>query len=344
MILALALSLAVGAPGAQDSSAEVGLRWGRVACVGPSESLAVETAGGTTHLDPGLGPGERLELVVPFAFPSVLCAAPPADPLRAGDAAGEASARWSGWLPAGQAPPVPLGLRARPRPPYGGEPPRAGAVELLLAAAGALGVLACRRRPLAALLVGAGATLALAGWLRRRDPPGPQACQRVLEGELGTRTWWCVDVGSWLALEAESALALRPHPAGRRVELEPARAAGGSWRWTARVERGWLDAARPCEPGLRALAPTCNGWGPIARAWTRPAGGGAWLDHGAWELGEPLGPGVPGTPPGWLASGAPPGRGVLVARLGPGAWSGSPTLVEGVVWLRFAGFERPESH
>jgi hypothetical protein len=72
------------------------------------------------------------------------------------------------------------------------------------------------------------------------------------------------------------------------------------------------------------IAPERNGWEPLAETWTRDPRG-TWRAHGAWALDAPLPPArddvAPhGSPPGWLASALPPGRGVLLARTAGGTW------------------------
>lgn len=324
------------APGVQRSR----LARARMGVEGPLESAVLDQGrAGRTVLEGPLLPGERRELVVPL----------PSRPL--GDRPPEVpdGVRFLGWVEDPAGPPLPPSLSARPRPPVGEAISRAGGAALALVGAGALLVVAARRRPPLALglglglAAGAGAAQTLVG-----GESGPPPPVRVLEGDGPSGVWLQVD-------GAFQSLAGPPRP-GLRLEARPA-SAPLEWRvplsatppgavplWRAHLTGGRLWRLVPLDPGGRALTPGANRWGDLAETWTRGAQGG-WHARGPWSRGAPLPPPAGGSsgsgPPGWLAAGLPQGVGVLVARAGPRTWGGEDGVEPppAVVWVRLVGFE-----
>lgn len=318
---------------------------------GPLEGVQHrDRLGGRLRIEQRLLAGEERRLVVPLARrpDPDLEPAPELEalgPQGAGGAPGGGSASVLGWIEEDL--PGNAALRARPRPPVAtdrGGPSPAALGTLALAA---VVVAALRRRPSLALL-GALALVLPAIGLQLRAGPGPARTVRVLEGLRPGGAWLQVDTAPGnLRLEARPAGAL-----GLEVWPEPGPGAGP--RWTVRPRPGQVDLwvldlpdhrlslLGELDPGARTLDPDLNLWGPLEEVWVRSPEG-IWSAHGPWGPGQalPAAQDPSGGPPGWLASRLPQGRGVLVARLGPGAWSGR-TLERGEepreVWLRLVGF------
>jgi hypothetical protein len=202
----------------------------------------------------------------------------------------------------------------RLRPPVGRAVVRLRAPELALALASGVLLVGLRRRPAWSAGFGLLAGVVLGLLARGRGP---------VRVSLDVLEWRASDDVALRTRGAHGQLEL----AGAALEVDPP---GGpiSITWeargtgTARAGAGLftLALARPPDLGRRA-----NDAMPLRAVWTRSREG-AWTERGPWARGDALPSGRPGVPPGWIASGLPPGEGVLVAE---GRES----------WLRCLGFE-----
>ncbi len=329
MIAALLLALAppggaaVPAGGPRATLGSVLLR-----VPGPApEELRLDAGLGPTRLRAGVGPGERLDLWVPFLWALDRPGAPSAASLGLEAATVEVvpgAARLPGdWRD------LPAALRGRPLPPLERAPLRPGPAQAAGLATALLAVLALRRRPALALAAGlAGAVLV--GSHSGGGAAAPREV-RVLEGDGESGRWLLVRsaVGR-LALGADATGWLEVRPADRPLEVVAVRR-GGLLSTACEAPGGELHLRR------ERVAPTAPGRSDpgghaFRRVWVREPGEG-WTPRGAWAGAGPLPPptGEVGDPPGWLAAGLPQGVAVLVGELeGAG---------EGGSWLRMAPFE-----
>lgn len=305
-ILSLALLAGLaGEAGAQDLLLPV-----EVEVRGPRTELCLDARRAETRVDLQLGAEERLRLQVPLEVFGALSW----DDVRG---LGE-EARVVGLPP--EVPDwaeLPRGLRTRSLPPLEEAPARPSAAHLGLFIAGALLVLASRRRPPLALAVGLAGAVGLLFLPRGPSAPGTAS---VLEGLAGEPR----------ALEVR----------GARERLELGTTGPAWWRTLPSSRRRGLDVlARDGRARVFGVAPGSrvfgfqpvpspdldrarNGLDDLARAWLREAGGD-WVPLGTWELGAPLPLPEPGDsamgggrPPGWLAAGLPSGSSALVGELG----------------------------
>lgn len=327
MIL-LALALGLGAAG------ENRLWWGEVALRGPVEAAVVRHDDGASALARAVPAGTERTVRVPLGarVPGDEPARLPRE-LDATEVSGSGAARFAGWLepqPASAWKSVTPGLRARGLPPVadGGARPSAADLAIVLAAC-ALGF-GLRGRDGARFLVGAVAGGVL--WFL----PGAEAepVVEVYEGE-GTDSWVVVTRATDRLALRGSELRLEVDPPRRPVDFR--REAGGSpaseGRWVGSSPRTRLTSWSV--PVAVELSRDANRFRSLAACWLRdPAGG--WRALGRWELGRGL-PGEAGgepgeaPPPGWAASGLPPGRAVLLGRA-----EGVGTDRE--TWIRWVGF------
>ncbi|MAB80816.1 MAG: hypothetical protein CMJ89_15820 [Planctomycetes bacterium] len=307
------------------------LWWVELEVEGPARALRIEAGeDGVTKLEGGVERGEAFRRTVPVPFSSPLGASG----LSVGVLprvvwSGEGEARLLGWSadqPAAILTRTHRALLARPRPVPGPARPRAstGALLALLALTGLSAGL--RKRPLAAGVVcGVGA---LVLWGASARPPDAPETVRVLEAGMGPRALEVTAARNVLALPTQTdRLEVDPPGVVLSIALDPHRA--GSVR--VRAEGALLRALRAADPPV--LTPTKNDWQDMAQVWTR-SGEGAWRHHDAWPRGEALPSASDETeqdpsPPGWLASGLAPGRGVLLGRC---------DAPRGSLWLRLSGW------
>jgi len=270
---------------------------------GPLEVVSLDGVRVPTRVLAELAPGETITVRVPW-----LPMDADADPKLQGiDGAG--GARVEAVLPAPGLAPGASARRPLPRPVE--TPARVPMVSWWVFAAGLCAVLAARRRPMAAALIGAvfGAGL----WaLPQSEPERPVVA--VLE--VGSSGAWWVHVGTG---------ELEP-PASTGLELET-RPEGASWEWIVdardpSLPKRWARASETTALVARSPGPTevrldaaANGFEDLNELWRRSPEG-EWSRHGSWDVGEPLPPAVGGgLLPTWLRSGASPGAEVWVGRL-----------------------------
>lgn len=295
---------------------------------GPApQELRLDAGVGPTRLRAGVGPGERLDLRVPFLWgldrpgaPSAAALGLEGVPVDLVPGAARLPGAWRD---------LPAALRGRPLPPLERAPLRPGPAQAAALAAALFAVLGLRRRPGLALAAGiTGAVLVVS--LPGGAVSAPREV-RVLEGDGDSGRWLLVRsaVGR-LELGTEATGWLEVRPADRPVELAAVRSAGllsavleaPGAQLHLRQERVAPRAPGRSDPGGHAFR----------RVWVREPGNG-WTPRGAWAGAGPLPPstGEVGDPPGWLAAGLPQGVAVLVGELdGAG---------EGASWLRMAPFE-----
>ena len=305
------------------------LWWVDLELEGPLDEIRLDAGpDGATVVALSLVPGERRRLAVPLPVRSPLGAAALGTlSLPELVAVGEGTARWLGWSeeqPAERIERLPAALRDRPRPPLALAAPRAGLGELAVLVAFFVAGFALRRRASAALVVSLVGAAIVAPFAARGPRSEPELV--LLELELAEGHALRVQVArDRLALPAE------------RLEVEPAHA-----RLELVLElvgdrlRGFVTAPETRLYGLRAegaaaLGPDANGLVDFTATWVRSADG-AWSAHGAWRRGAalpaPAPPAQAGDPPGWLRTGIPPGRAVLLGRLES----------EASAWVRASGF------
>jgi hypothetical protein len=277
-------------------------------------------ADGETRLAGPFSPGEDRRFTLPVPVRSPLGAQglaavplPRAQALPAGAAAEVRVLGWSVEQPAGVLEREARLLLARQRPPSAGHAARAGWVELALVLAAGGFLLALRRRLVPALVLALGVS-GLAFGLTRARAGGSEAVELV-DWEAGAASALGVHAAAERLALPRAGLEVTPE--GCRIEFELSRDGRSG---TASATRAALAALELVPPP--PLSPGQNGSAALAEAWTRTARGD-WRAHGPWPSGAPLP--VPATdprsdPPGWLASGLPPGRGVLLARTEAGAW------------------------
>lgn len=292
---------------------------------GTCEELRLDCGsdGETRFLGPFPGGGERrLEVPVPVRSPlgSAGLAALPFPRVEILPANAEASARVLGWSADPRAERLEREARAlltRPRPPSTALRAHAARAELLLVLVAGAFVLRARRRPWLALLIGLGASAGAFGLARTRTAGAGE--RALVDWEAGGELALAVRTGAGeLALPRGR---LEVSPEGIALALEVQSSGGGRVLAPGAALHG-LEGVPP--PALTAEA---NGGEPLAEVWTRDPSG-IWQERGAWGSGAALPPvRASGVPPGWLAGALPPGRAVLLARTGSGAW------------LRCLGFE-----
>jgi hypothetical protein len=314
---------------------------------GPLDSILLDMGdAGQTRIELGLAAGESRELIVPLP-PRALDETAPRIQVHPR----EGRAVFAGWVDRGERRSGwerhAARLRQRPRPPARPGAVRATLPSLALALATALLVVGLRSSPRSALLL---ACVLCCGslWLVKFQGDREASPVRVLEGlgnASGTGSQWLLarSAAGPLSVDLENCLRLEGTGPGRlrwQVAL-------GEWGHTRRAQQdnGTLTAFSNLDPQTRSCGPERNAWGTMDRVWTRGADG-SWQFHGAWEMGQPLpGPSfasmatpAPGAPPGWLTTGLPMGKTVLVAHLAEGAWAGPPWEVGEEVWLRWVAW------
>lgn len=316
--------------------------------VGPLESAAVVTDVGRTDWAQPLLPGEtrRLRLPVParsplgadglarVALPELLVDGEPPAP------GGSRLEGWSAEQPAALVERLPPGLFARPLPPVAERRRRAGEGGLLLLVTAFVLGLFLRRRRWSGPLLAALSAAVLLGVSWREGGPAPPVV--VLEGDLERDLWLEVRVAQdrlagptvSLAVQPERDLQFSCGPvpgAATEAPIELARAPGA-----ALIARRRLGSLAPGNAPRLGLARNALG---DFEACSLRSPDGRWTALGAWERDAPfpspgrsaLEAGTPpetpesalsssAAPPGWLATGLPPGRWVLVGRLGDGRW------------------------
>lgn len=304
-----------------------------VELVGPREELRLTTGVVETVLRLSIPEGERRLLELPFVARQGSGAPTPVPRLAEGPPSAGAELLPETLVagPAWSA--LPYGLRSRALPPVERPVPRAGALRLSWLAASLILVIALRRRPWAALVLGLVAGLALFVL-----PAAPRAGSlvRVLEGDATSGRWLEV-LGARERLEIEVGFVgwvrRLPQAAGARLEVieEP-----GGLRSALVAPGARVYALR--ESSLRVPTRDDPGAVTLRQVWLRDAAG-SWTAHGSWQPREPLPAAVagPGSPPGWLAAGLPQGLPVLVGELEGAPEVGSASGAGG--WLRLVGFE-----
>jgi len=306
------------------------LRLGEVELEGPLRGLQAECGGGDRlRLAGELAAGERLQLVVPVPWRAVRGDEAPAFTWTIDEDQARGRVRWRGWRatedPAAR---VPSALRSRARPPVGADRHTLGLGALGVLAAGAALLGALRRR--VALALGAAVLgAALAAALVEVEPAEVPDGVVVIEGSADAAQAWSrrshfghATVGE---ADALAQLVLETEPAEVALEVVHDLRAQAPTRLAAPGARLHLCAVVPAPalgPGLER-----NPGEDFEAAWWRAEG--EWRRLGAWPSGAARPAGQPGLDaPGWLATGLPQGRGVLLARLRAGG---------GLRYLRWVG-------
>jgi hypothetical protein len=210
-------------------------------------------------------------------------------------------------------------------PPLERAVPTPGPARWALLLAAVVLVLAARRTPWRALLVGALGAASL--WLPLELPREPSLV--LLEADLDSGRWLEVRAArEELELEAGSGQWLRTLPGDATCSLRVERRGSGLAR-TVSAPGARIFASRELKAGLR-LSLDENLLGDLDQVWTRSPDG-SWTSHGSWGLGLELPEGARGGSaglPGWLAAGLPQGVPVLLGRQeGP----------SGARWVRLVG-------
>jgi hypothetical protein len=319
---ALSLAVLAASAGAQEPIGRIG-----VELEGPLDSVCLALGAVPTVLEVSVAAGERRRFDVPYVGSSRASAAPLLPRFL-----GEPPPAGASLVPGSHEPPpvwaeLPRGLRNRSLPPLERARVAPDAPRWAALAAALLLVLGLRRRPLAALTVGAAAALGLLLW---PAPPASGPLQRVLEGDAESGRWLEVRAArESLELADISVGWVRHLPSSAALRLELSTAAGAAaWRLVAAQARVFALREVAGRAPTRA-DPGAHDW---RRLWLRdPAGD--WSAHGPWKRGEVLPPPLAGAPapPGWLAAGLPQGIGILVGELESGA--------DERLWLRWVGFE-----
>lgn len=343
----MAVLVAMAVPAAAQHSALVPME---VVLEGPLESCtATLVGGGRTHLRLSLSTGERVQLELPMdPGPLLPGDAVPAD-APTFEVQGAGSVSFAGWSSAldKRWRALPSTLRNRSRPPRAGDRvrPHPGLMPLLLA--GALLGWTMRRKPVRSLIFGVLAGAGLWGLPPRVEAGGAA----ILEGDTEASIWievegrrggLTVQPGQLLRLERGSG-----EPLAWRVEGERA----GSLMWSVEGQANLLLFTERADLG--ALSSERNDCLDLSEFWIRGSGLQKWWSGGPWprfksmhELGlSNLGEGGPeertstgiGAPPGWLVSGLPMGRGILLGRAEPNL--GRAERASAGTWLRLTGFE-----
>ena len=312
------------------------LWWAELTLEGPAAPLTLGAgAAGATLVDTELFAGELLSRPIPVPLLSPLGEAgltPATLPTP------PAGLTWSRSQPA-----LELSRRYRPflnrtLPMPGPSRSRATPAALLLLGAAALVALSLRRRPLALAALSLAGAVGLFALTLREVPPHSTATLLEVDVPRALAAEVLVARGVLELERPEVWLEARPEDARLEFVYEPV-----ARRLTARASDppgATLRALRAAE--VPAISPAANDWRDLAEVWTRNAGGG-WSVHGPWpagrELSAPRTQGVAGSapgvapsqgPPGWLASGLPPGRGILVGRIRD---------PEASFWVRITGWQ-----
>ena len=301
------------------------LWWAELTLEGPAAPLTLDAgADGATRLDIELFAGERLTASIPVPLFSPLGEAGLTPATLPSPPEG---LTWSRSQPA-----LELARRYRPLLNRTGPTPdlarsRASPAALLLLGAGTLVLVALRRRPAALVGFSLVAALGLLALPLRRAPADPTTTLLEVDLSRNLAAEILVARGELELARPEVWLEARPEDARLELVHDPA-----SRRLTVRADAppgASLRALRAAE--VPALTQAANDWRDLARVWSRDAQGG-WRAHGSWPVGGklPAPQAEPsGGPPGWLASGLPPGREVLLGRVrGPDA----------TFWLRITGW------
>ncbi|MCC7015361.1 MAG: hypothetical protein IT454_22570 [Planctomycetes bacterium] len=264
----------------------------------------------------------------------------------------DGGARWNGWSREGWTElsefwaELPLALRHRPavEPAVLDAGARVPPAALLAASAVVIVVLAARRRALLALAVSIAGSVGLFAVLA--SGAGDSSALRILEGDGASGRWIAVDVAweRWSG-SASTPLLLESAPPDAAV-LARASLADPS-HWSLFAARSVWRRFEVLDPAARRIDRSGNLWGACDAVWTRDSDGG-WRFHGPWEVGEPLAPGLSQMPPGRFNPALPQGVEVVLARLAPGAFCGTPPATQRAgsgalqaapseVWLRWVG-------
>ena len=339
----LLLGILLAWPGFSAAQGEERLWYVDVDLMGPLQGVTLDCgAAGSTRLGATLVGGERSTLRVPV--PARVPLGPgsleriPLPTVESAKVDGRVPGQvqvlgWSEEQPAAAMALLPPGLKARATPAVALVQRHASAGGLLgLTLAFALGVLLRRRRWLG-LLAGGGMAIALVGVAAREGARRNQTV--VVEADLTRDIWLEVRAARHELVGAIESL--RVEPEGGRVELElevgagAGGAQGGRSVIRARAKGKVLVGRRRLVGARRDLGARLNRLGDFRAAFVRdPAG--RWTPRGAWKVGEAL-PGVGegdgegagagaawAGPPGWLATGLPPGEWALLGRLEDGRW------------------------
>jgi hypothetical protein len=287
---------------------------------GPLEQLSLSAGGGPTRVRAGLGPGETRRVSVPVR-------------LAPGGLAGpfEASSPLDRVQPLSEVlvpdsfESLPRRLRVRGLPPLERELPTPGPARWALLLATVVLVLAARRYPWRALLVGSLGAAAL--WLPLELPSDPSLI--LLEGDAASGRWLEVRAArDELELGAGDVTWLRTLPAGAATDLE-VELGGSSPALRISAPGARLFALREPEARPR-LSLEENQALPLEQVWVRSPDG-SWSCRGPWQPGAalPMAPaGEAAELPGWLAAGLPQGVAVLVGRADD---------LSGSRWVRLVG-------
>ncbi len=336
-IVAALLAL-VPCGGAQESAR--GWRRARGSLAGPLDELVLREPGGSsTTVSTGLGPGARVTIDVPLSATPVELARRATIETRPPGGRCEleviAETDWDArWLA------LPAGLRARTRPAVESDVRVPTIVEASVLGATLLAVLALRRRAIAALLAG----LAGAALVTVLPPPEPGAPPAAisLEGDAASGRWLLVEARvDELELSPPGPLRLEVEPAGAALAFRVELRASEPDRWLVRAAGSRLARVDDLPTPGERFSPESNGLLDLSACWVRSSDG-SWTEHGPWSRGEPLPPAIgQAAPPGWLASGLPPGLRVMVGRAVPGAdftpWDPAGRAVSRSCWVRYVG-------
>ncbi|MBK7643749.1 MAG: hypothetical protein IPJ19_12000 [Planctomycetes bacterium] len=313
MRLALAgLALALGAARAPAQSR---LAWARYELEGPISRPTLELVSGSrTLLEGELLAGEHVERVLPVVVDAL---GPHGEPRLEWEPDAEHSGRahFRGWVREGEArwSALPLGLRARPRPPVFPADTTPPLALLLLLGGAALASVALARRGRFGAALPAAAACALSWFLGGAGAELAAPERIVLEGAGQASPWIEVRAG-WetLVLAADALpLELESEPEAAAIALRTTLAPGGEL--TLRANGAALYARRALEPGPGRIREEGQDCADFAAVWWRAEG--EWSFRGPWLRGAEL-PGARAgeAPPGWLESGLPQGPRVCLAR------------------------------
>lgn len=290
---------------------------------GASTELRLDCgAEGETRIVGPFASTEERRLVVPVPVRSPLGAAelgavplPRVELFPAGTTGTARVLGWSAQQPAARLEALGGALSALASPPAPTRAPVAEPVELLLVVAGGAGLFALRRRPAACCVLALGVGGLALSLARSRRVTAPEV--RVLAWQAGDELALARQASvDHIALPRDGLAVL---PAGHSIEFTCGASGDGG---TASATGARLIALEGVP--APALSVGRNGGEALLEVWTRtPAG--VWRSHGPWSAGAPLGAALdPSTarpdPPGWLASGLPPGRAILLARVAGGTW------------------------